>query len=340
MLTIDEPTAERVLATLDMPALMGELIAAQSAGDTVVPVRAAGRAPGIWFAAMPAFVRDRALGAKLVVAADANARGGRATHQATIVLLDARTGALEAIVAGEAITRARTAAFSLIATRRMAARPRGRHAILGAGAQGRAHLEMFARFGAIERLAVWSRTAEHARLLAGHARTIGLRAEVFPSARDAVRECDVVTTVTGSPDPLFAVEDVLPLVHVNAVGACVPDKREIPADFVRRARVAVDSLAAAHVESGDLLLALAPDDERWNRVTELGAAQRSVASPTLFVSLGVGSADVLTAAAIVARVREANAPSYELTPWQAGGSDFQSLEGEQASTFLEPRADI
>jgi alanine dehydrogenase len=308
MLIVDEERAQAILATLDLPALVATVVRAQAAGDAVVPVRSVLRHDGVWFAAMPALVAGKALGAKLVAAFPGNVAARLPSHQATVLLLDPQTGALDAIVAAEALTRYRTAALSVVATRTMAMRAEGVHAVLGSGAQAKAHIDAFARAGLMNELRLWSRTPAHAEALALYARALGVHVRTHATADDTVRGCDVVTTVTGASEPLFADDALSPTVHVNAIGACVPDKREIPGAFVERATIAVDSLAAALVESGDLLLALGPEAEQWRHIKELGASKRST-GPSLFISLGIGSVDVAVAAAIVVRVRASNAPS-------------------------------
>src|SRR5471030_279397 len=147
MLTVDEERAQAILATLDLPALVEAVVRAQAAGGAVVPVRSVLRHDGVWFAAMPALVAGQALGAKLVAAFPENVAAGLPSHQAVVILLDAKTGALDAIVASEALTRYRTAALSVVATRTMAMRPEGSHAILGSGAQAKAHVDAFAGAG-------------------------------------------------------------------------------------------------------------------------------------------------------------------------------------------------
>jgi ornithine cyclodeaminase/alanine dehydrogenase-like protein (mu-crystallin family) len=308
MLIVDEERAQTILATLDLPALVANVVHAQASGDAVVPVRSVVRRDGVWFAAMPALIAGQALGAKLVAAFPGNIAAGLPSHQAVVVLLDPHTGALDAIVAAEALTRYRTAALSVVATRMMATRPEGIHAILGSGAQAQAHVDAFARAGIVRELQVWSRTPAHAQALVEYARTLGIHARTYRSANDAVRGSDVVTTVTGAAEPLFADDALCATVHVNAIGACVNDKREIPGAFVERATIAVDSLAAARVESGDLLLALTPEAPQWRDMKELGASKSST-GPSLFISLGIGSIDVAVAAEIVARVRASSATS-------------------------------
>ena len=308
MIVLDEAEVERRLGVLDLVALMHDTLRAAASGDGGGPVRAAlATRDGIWLAAMPAWsaAPHAALGAKLVVAVPGNAARGLPTHRAVVVLLDPQTGAPVAWVDAEALTRARTAAVSVVATRALARRPDGAHAILGAGAQGAAHLDAFARAGMVGRLAIWSRNREHAHALAEEAVALGVEVRVAHDAGDAVRGADVVTTCTGSAEPLFDADCVADGAHVNAVGACVPAKRELPGRLVGVAALVVDDVAAARAEAGDVVLAVAEGAASWGGVVSLGDVLAGRASPraarvSLFESLGLGVEDVAAAAALVA----------------------------------------
>jgi ornithine cyclodeaminase/alanine dehydrogenase-like protein (mu-crystallin family) len=307
MIVLDEAEVERRLAAIDLVALMETALRAAAGGDGGGPVRAAFTTrDGVWFGAMPAWIGapHAALGAKLVVAVPANLARGLPTHRAVVVLLDPQTGAPVAWVEAEALTRVRTAAVSVVATRALARRPRGAHAILGAGAQGTAHAEAFVRAGLVERLAVWSRDGAHAAALARAAHALGVNVRVANDAGDAVRGADVVTTCTASAEPLFAAGSVADGVHVNAVGACVATKRELPGRLVGDSALVVDDVAAARAEAGDVVLAVADGAAAWDGVASLGEILAGRAVPragrlSLFVSLGLGVEDVAAAAAII-----------------------------------------
>ncbi len=187
----------------------------------------------------------------------------------------------------------------------MARRPRGAHAILGCGAQGLAHLAAFARAGLVERLSVWSRDRTRADAAARAAQTHDIDVRVARDPDDAARGADVVTTCTAAARPLFAAESVADGAHVNAIGACVDNKRELPGALVGAAALVVDDLAAARAEAGDVILAVADGMASWDGVVSLGEllADRAVARAgrvSVFVSLGLGIADVAVAAAVIA----------------------------------------
>jgi ornithine cyclodeaminase/alanine dehydrogenase-like protein (mu-crystallin family) len=307
VIALDEAEVEHRLAGIDLPALMQATLRAGALGEAGGPVRAAlTTRENVWFAAMPAWVGGGrpALGAKLVVAIPGNAARGLPTHRAVVVLFDPGTGEPRAWVDGETITAARTAAVSVVATRALAARPRGTHAILGGGTQGRAHLAAFVRAGLVTRVVVWSRDVKRAAALAAAARTLGIIARMANDADEAVRDADVITTCTASPAPLFAATSVRDGAHVNAVGACVPGKRELPGALIAEAALVADDVGAARAEAGDVILAVADGVAWWDGVVSLGdvLAERCSARPgrvTVFESLGLGIEDVATAAALV-----------------------------------------
>ncbi len=308
MRIIDEAQIAQLLTPAVTRRLMHAAFLADAEGRTNNPVRTVATVPSGWFAAMPAYVEAdgmRALGAKLVAFFPGNAARGKPTHRATVAMFDPDDGELLALVAGETITERRTAAASVVATQRLAAKPAGRYAILGSGVQGRSHLVAFADTGSIESLTLWSPNASHAEALARRARELGIAAtRVCATPAEAVRDADVVVTATGTTDPIVAGSDLKAGAHVNAVGACVPQRRELAGDVLARAALFVDSRDAALRESGDILLAM-NELRRSDLVTaELGEMLAAPDRPVLdrpdaisvFKSLGLGIEDVICAA--------------------------------------------
>jgi alanine dehydrogenase len=308
VLDLDDLEAADIITPAVARATVREALVALALGRAHNPLRAVAALPGAWFAAMPAYVDTgtiRALGAKMVCAFPQNAARGLPTHRATIVLFDPDTGEPLARIGGDAITLRRTAAASVVATEVLAARPRGTLAILGAGAQGRAHLEAFLDAGLVTALRIWSRTLGSAVALAEAAAERISSVVVADDPDEAVRGADVVVTATASAVPLFAAASVAAHAHVNAVGACVPTHRELPGELVAAAAFYADSKDGALRESGDLLLAL-PDAHgaAAHVCAELGAVLASGAPvahdrPTIYESLGLGVLDVACAAVAV-----------------------------------------
>lgn len=176
--------------------------------------------------------------------------------QAFVALLDSQTGVLRAIVEGSVVTEVRTAAVSAVATDVLARRDAGDLAIVGAGVQGRSHLQAMAEVRTLRRVRLWNRSSERARAFVKWAASEGFEVESCPTVEAAVTGADLICTVTASPEPLVDNNWVAPGAHINAVGAYRADLRELSAQLVARAVVAVDSREGTAANAGDLVLAI------------------------------------------------------------------------------------
>lgn len=306
-LLITEADVKRLLPMTDLIAAMEQALAAFSTGKVRQPVRAVlDLSSDGFFAVMPAALdTPAAAGAKIVTVVPGNHARGLPSHLATILLLDAHTGALDAIIDGRYITEARTAAVSAVSARHLA--PPDSHivAIIGSGVQARSHAEALRHVLDVRELRVWSPTAAHRDATA---REIGATAAA--SAREAVEGADVVVLVTSSATPVVEDGWIAKRAHVIGVGACRPNQREMPAALVGRARLVVDSREAAMKEAGDILLAL-EDGAAPAIAAELGHICAGVAcgrtpadGVTIFKSLGLAVEDLVAAELVARRARE------------------------------------
>ena len=314
-LLLSEADVARCLDPASLIPLMRETLAAFSRGEAPQPVRAniAIRPAGGFYGVMPAHVpASGAFGLKSVTFFPGNEGTGLPTHLATILLHDAATGALTAIVDGRLITELRTAAVSAVSVDLLARPEAARLAILGSGVQARSHLEAIALVRRLEEIVVWSRTAAHAETFA---REMGPRARcpvrTAATVREAVAKADIVVTVTPAAKPILEAGWLRPGTHLCVVGSSHPRMREVDTDTVVGSRVFVDSREAAAVEAGDLLIPLR--EGRWDLdsvVAELGdvaggaPGRGGPGEITLFKSLGLGVEDVASAALALRRARE------------------------------------
>jgi thiomorpholine-carboxylate dehydrogenase len=256
-----------------------------SAGKVTQPVRSVITVdpPGGFYGMMPALTPE-GLGQKIVTFYATNAERGIPTHMATIFLVDPETGTPLAVMDGRLITEMRTAAVSAAATNLLAPPEAKILAILGSGVQARSHVEALRLVRKFEEVRVWSPTTAHAEKLA---EDIGAKAM---SAEAAVRDADVVVTVTNSKMSILRGAWLKPGCHVNAVGACRPDWRELDDEAMTNV-VFVDSRAAAMKESGDVILS------GTKIYAELGAALAGKVpsranETTIFKSLGMAVEDI------------------------------------------------
>lgn len=255
-----------------------------SAGKVNQPVRSGITVdpPGGFFFMMPAWAEG--LGVKIVTFYPTNAERGIPTHMATIFLVDPQTGTPLATMDGRLITELRTAAVSAAATKLLASPAAKVLAILGSGVQARSHVEALRLVRKFDDIRVWSPTIAHAKRFAEE-----FGAKAMP-AEEAVRDADVVVTATSSKMSILQGAWLKPGCHVNAVGACRPDWRELDDDVMSNV-VFVDSRNGATQESGDVILSGA------KIYAELGEALAGKVPPranetTVFKSLGMAVEDI------------------------------------------------
>ena len=227
---------EEVEQLLDVDALLERLARAfveLSAGRASVPPRVAAFAPAGLLGAMPGYV-DGVLAAKLVALFPDH----EPSHQALIAVFDAETGTPLAVMDGTHITAARTGASSAVATRALAREDARVLAVLGAGVQGRSHLDAVRRVRSFDEVRVASRTFEHAAALAEETGAVAVE-----SFEDALRNADVVCCCTHSSEPVLRRDWLSPGTHVTSVGAAL-DGPELDPETVQAGLLCVESRVA------------------------------------------------------------------------------------------------
>lgn len=204
------------------------------------------------------------------------------------LLYDAETGKPLAFLEANNLGMIRTGAASGYATDLLAAPDASVVGLIGSGWQARGQVEAMRAVRPIKEIRVWSRNLEHARHFAEE---FGCRA--VESAEAAVRDAPIVVTATSSKDPVIESAWIKPGTMINAMGSNVANRREIPADLMRSARVVVDDLEQAKIEAGDIIMA-----DSWANVVELKNVQRGhdPERVTVFESLGIAVEDAAAAA--------------------------------------------
>ncbi len=246
-----------VLGLLDPDAVIEAVsgaFAAYSRGVTDTPLRASVTAPGGAgvILAMPCAIHDPAItGTKVVSVFPGNPERGLPTVASVYLLTDPGTGMPLAVMDGTALTAARTAAGSAVATRHLARPDAHTLGIFGTGVQARAHVEMIARVRSLSRVFVSGRTIEKAEAFAKWV-TAHFGLEATATSPDITAASDIIACCTTSSVPV--IQGVLPGAHINAVGAFTPETRELGTDLISRAQVYLDTRSGALAEAGDLLI--------------------------------------------------------------------------------------
>lgn len=307
MLLLSETQVQNLLDIDELIATLEQAHVQYSTGKAVMPVRLVVPLPQIHgrITSMPGFLNeDKALGMKVVTYFQDNPKYGLPAILATIMLFSVETGKMIAAMDGNYITAIRTACASAMATKALANPQTPALGILGAGVQARAHIRALARVRKLETIKIYSPSNSSAAAVKKEmASQVHAAIEVAKSAEDAVRDADILVTVTTAKEPILKQEWLKPGVHINAVGAHRPDAREIDGQTMARAKIVVDSREAIMAECGDVLLAmkegLITDENIHGEIGEVlaGAKPRrqSIDEITLYKSVGIAIQDVATA---------------------------------------------
>lgn len=306
---------EATQALLPWKGLAAELEAVLQDSSVQVPPRIVMPLPqGGSLFCMPASDAQVAM-TKLITFTPANAATARPTIQGDVTIFDIATGQRQLIIDGPSVTARRTAAVSLLAALRYAPNPSGPLLIVGAGVQGKSHLEAFAAGAGTREVWVASRSLDSVRALLDHAHHLGLQAYAATDLEQAAAHCPNIVTCTSAQSVVLH-HAPRPDAFVAAVGAFTPQMVELsPAlcqHMARAGQVIVDTSEALH-EAGDLLQA-GLDVRAFPTLAQCLAQQLPRPSgPVLFKSCGWGGWD-LAAARLAARMHRQSLPVHASDP--------------------------
>jgi ornithine cyclodeaminase len=287
---------------LPFSALVSELRALLRDASVQVPQRLVQALPGGGsLFVMPAFDAHVAI-TKLITFTPANAGTARPAIQGGVVVFDIASGERTLVLDGPTVTARRTAAVSALAAQHLAPDTQGPLLIVGAGAQGRAHVEAFREVLDVTEVFVSSRTAGSAESLAAHARSLGMKARVIAEPDAALPECPLVVTCTPARGVVLRArprDDAF----IAAVGAFTPSMVELAPDLCRHVaatgRIVVDTPDAAH-EAGDLIQA-GLDAASFPALRDVLDETSRPKGPVLFKSCGWAGWDLAAARVAAAR---------------------------------------
>lgn len=263
--------------------------------------------------AMPALLRgsaadgsDDSIGLKWIVGFPENPALGLPTYHALLLLNDPQTGVPLAVMDAGTITAQRTAAISGTAIRLFMPDTLGRTArvaVLGAGAQARAHLPVIGHLLPGASIRLTDREVERANALAADARILkGVSSiEVAPDVRLAVEGADLVVSLVsfGPEHQALDAEWLGP----ETLFVAVDYDMQAPASLAAEALFLVDERAQFLATRSESWFAGYPDPDATLGDALRGGVNRP-AGRVLVTHLGVGLADVVFASAILERAEQ------------------------------------
>jgi alanine dehydrogenase len=240
---------------------------------------------------------------KWVTSFPGNPERGLPTVAGVVLLSDAVTGELRAIMDAGAVTALRTGAAAVLAAEILGRDTDSPAAVVGSGVNGRAVARTFVARG--RQVLLWDARPAQAEALAEE---LGEGATVA-SDRDEALGAAVVATVTPGGEILFPPGSLRPGQHASLMGADGPGKAEIAVEELLRARVVCDEWEQAS-HNGDIGRAVDAGSLRREDVAELGRVltgeeegRRSDDEITVFDSTGLAVQDLAVAIAVYERWR-------------------------------------
>lgn len=291
-------------------------VRAQQAGTTVLPPRLDVAVPTGFLRVMPAALGDIA-GVKVMTLAE-----GLGTRYLLLVYRQ-EDGALEAVLDAERVTLLRTAATTLVAGDLLCPGGTAVLGLVGTGFEATGHLAMFASAWPLEKVLVYSRSAERRRSFADRmSEQLGVAVQAMDRVGEVCSATRVVVLATKSKDPVVRGADFSAGATVLSIGSTRPDLRELDRPTLARSRrLVVDDVEQVLRESGDIIDAVSAGAIDRARIVDLGQAAAHLAtSPdgagdgggdgnaprdlTTFKSVGTAIQDLALAHALVAAARE------------------------------------
>lgn len=249
-----------------------------------------------------------------------------------VPLFSGKSGDLLALIEADYLGQMRTGAATGVATRWMAREDAHTVAIIGTGSQARTQLEAIAQVRKIESARAFGRDpARREKFASEMAERLHISVTPAANAEEALRGAAIVVTSTTAAQPVVEGRWLEPGMHVNAIGANFPQKRELDAAAVGRCDlIVVDSREQSKQEAGDLIQAFGEDGAGWSGVHELSEiasgklkGRASADQITLFKSNGIAIEDIVVAGRIYELALERGL-GKEIPLWE---KDARTAEG-------------
>ncbi len=233
-----------------------------------------------------------------------NEAKGLTNHQSTVILFDADTGKVKALVGGNLLTALRTAAASSVSIKHLAPKNSKVLGMIGAGHQSAFQMRAAVEQRDFEKVIGWNFHPEMLSRLADTASELGLPFEEA-TLEQIGADADVIISITASHDPILMDAHVTGGTHIACMGTDTKGKQEVDAALVARATVFTDEIAQS-ISIGECQHAIANGTLKEKDITELGTVingghpgRGSDSEITLFDGTGVGLQDLAVASAVV-----------------------------------------
>lgn len=311
MLVLSKSDMQKVFPMKEAIVASKEALSLYSSGKTIIPLRTVlnvqdNNGTTLF---MPAHVDSlNTTGIKIVSVYPNNISKNKPAILAKMLLLDATTGEVVAIMDGTYLTQLRTGALQGAATDILSKKNSKIAALFGSGGQARTQLEALLNVRTLDEIRIFSLDFEKSQKFAQemqnefgnfHTKIIAVK-----DSHSAIENADIIITATTSKKPVFNAEFVKQGAHINGIGSYTHEMQELPENILIKAdKIFFDTNEGVLSEAGDIIIPLQSGAlKETNLDGELGEillgntkGRETEEEITVFKSVGSAVFDIVTA---------------------------------------------
>lgn len=208
------------------------------------------------FLLMPAFIKNKYYGVKLLNVFPNNPAKGMDRVKALYVLFDKNNGNVRAIIDGTMLTKYRTAAMSALASQYLSNKNSSNLLIIGTGSLVPYMISAHTKVRPIKNVYIWGRNYKKAKNVVNNFKNINFKVKAVKEFTNISRNMDIISTVTSSSHPIIFEKHFKKGVHLDLVGAHNKNMMELDSKAFMCGHIYVEDIDAALNEAGDLIESL------------------------------------------------------------------------------------
>ena len=262
---------------------------------------------------------EEKVGIKIVSVYPNNAQYNLPSVPSTVLMIDSKTGIVNGLLDGTYLTALRTAALQGAATDILARKDSKIATLIGTGGQAFEQARALLTVRNLEELRLvgrnFEKTKKFVEKLKNELSEFSTNILAYEHANEAVKDSDIITTVTTSTTPTFDAKYVKDGTHINGIGSFTPDMIELPTELINKNnKIYFDTNDGVLSEAGDILLPL--DNELITKNDFKGELGDLVLNPaigrennneiTIFKSVGTAVLDIACGYEIISKAQELN----------------------------------
>ena len=262
---------------------------------------------------------EEKVGIKIVSVYPNNAQYNLPSVPSTVLMIDSKTGIVNGLLDGTYLTALRTAALQGAATDILARKDSKIATLIGTGGQAFEQARALLTVRNLEELRVvgrnFEKTKKFVEKLKNELSEFSTNILAYEHVNEAVKDSDIITTVTTSTTPTFDAKYVKDGTHINGIGSFTPDMIELPTKLINKNnKIYFDTNDGVLSEAGDILLPL--DNELITKNDFKGELGDLVLNPaigrennneiTIFKSVGTAVLDIACGYEIISKAQELN----------------------------------